>query len=41
MNAIGDATMALALFILIAHTSSVSYAVSFQARARFRRRRSI
>src|SRR4051794_35089195 len=31
MNAIGDATMALALFILIAHTNSLSYAVSFQA----------
>src|SRR4051794_19338414 len=29
MNAIGDATMALALFILIAHSNSVAFATSF------------
>jgi NADH-quinone oxidoreductase subunit L len=31
MNAFGDATMALAFFILIAHTSSLSFATSFNA----------
>jgi NADH-quinone oxidoreductase subunit L len=31
MNAFGDATMALALFILIAHTGSLSFATAFQA----------
>src|SRR5262245_57656485 len=30
MNAIGDATMALSLFILIAHSNSLSFAASFQ-----------
>ncbi len=31
MNAIGDATMALAFFILIAHTNSLSFATTFNA----------
>ncbi len=31
MNAFGDATMALALFVLIAHTGSLSFASAFQA----------
>jgi NADH-quinone oxidoreductase subunit L len=31
MNAIGDATMALAFFILIAHTNSLSFATDFNA----------
>jgi NADH-quinone oxidoreductase subunit L len=31
MNAVGDATMALAFFILIAHTNSLSFATNFDA----------
>jgi len=31
MNALGDATMALAFFILIAHTNSLSFATTFNA----------
>jgi NADH-quinone oxidoreductase subunit L len=33
MNAIGDATMALALFILIAHSNSLGFATSFETSA--------